>query len=243
MLASKDIPSQFARYPDGPVYQFWDDFDREITVSATATDAFGWVGSAISSGTAVMTTDEIGGVVRLANATTTDDSGYQIQSDMEVFGFQASKELRFLARLKMSDATEASAFVGLAISDTTIQHATTDTLAGGLTITDGVGFYKPDGSADVYGVVIRDSVQLAVGPLAAMVAAVYSRLAIKVEMTDGAGTGEVTFYVDGNEKGKIRSTTMPYATEEILAASVAWKSGTTAAQTCDVDYIGVVVER
>jgi hypothetical protein len=243
-FAGKDIPARWARFPEGAVaFEWFEDFDRETTVDSTDTTAFGMAGDAISSGTGVMTTDEMCGVFRMANASTTDDSGYQIQSDMEIFGLQASKELRFMTRVRMSDATQSSMFTGIAITDTTIQHATTDTLAGGLTFTDGFGFYKGDASADVYGVLIRDSVQLAVGPLVAMVNDVYSRLAIKVEMTDTAGSGEVVFYVDGLEKGRIRSTTMPYATEEILAATAAWKAGAGANQTCDWDYLGVLVER
>jgi hypothetical protein len=243
-FAGKDIPSNWARFPDGPpAYEWWQDFDAETTIDATGTTAFGMVGTAISSGTGVMTTDEIAGVLRMANSGTTEDSGYQVQSDMEIFGLQASKELRFSARVRMSDATQSSAFTGLAISDTSIQHATTDTLAAGLTVTDGIGFYKPDGELNLYGVVIRDSVLAATGPIAVIANDTYAELAFKVEMTDVAGTGLVVFYKDNLEIGRIRSTTMPYSTEEILAASAAWKSGAAAAQTCDWDYLGVLLER
>ncbi len=244
MFASKDLSPRWSRWPAvSAVYEYWDDFDGETTVSTTDTDAFGWAGDAISSGTAVMTVDETGGVLRFANSGTTEDSGYQIQTDMELFSLQASKYTRFAARLRMSDATQSSAYLGLAITDTTLQHATTDTLVAGITFTDGIGFYKPDGELNWYGIVVRDSVQLSVGPLGAGADSTYIVLGFEVQMTETAGTGEVIYYVNGVEKGKLRSTALPYSGEELLAASAAWKSGAAAAQTCDVDYIGVLLER
>ena len=237
-ITGKSLGQLWHQFPSGPHYYFWEDFDEE-----TSTSPAEWSGTAIASGTAVMTVDELGGVVRLANNGTDDDSGFQIQTDMELFALQASKELRFLSRLKTSDVTQTSFFVGIAITDTTIQHATTDTLAAGLTITDGIGFYKPDGEATIYGVIVRDSVLVATGTLKALTDATYHVLAFKVEMTDTAGKGTVYFYIDGVELGRNSSTTMPYSSEEILTGALSWKSTEAAANTCDVDSIGVVVDR
>lgn len=243
-ITQQDTPSRWLRFPDGPAaHEVFDDFDGEVTISTTDTDAAPWAGDAIASGTAVMTVDEDFGIVRFANSGSNEDSGYQIQRDIETVALRASKEARFMCRLKASLATESSFFTGLAITDTTIQHATTDTLAGGLTISDGIGFYKPDGEATIYGVVIRDSVQLAVGPLAVLSDATYVVLSYLVDMSATNGQGRVRFFVDKVEKGQIDSSALPYGGEEILAPSFAWKSGSAAAATCDVDYIGVLVER
>lgn len=245
MLSKIDVPSRWARHPvASKAYELFDDFDAETTIDGTGTNASAWVGAAIASGTGVMTVDEAGGVVRFANSGSTDDSGYQIQRDMETIVLQASKEVRFQCRFRQSDATESSFFAGIAITDTTIQHATTDTLAGGLTISDGIGFFKPDGEATIYGVVIRDSVQLSTGAIATLANDTYAELTFTVEMTATAGEGIVKFYVNGVDNNyAIRSLTLPISTEEVHSLSLAWKAGAAAAKTCDVDYIGVLVER
>lgn len=240
----KDLNPRWARWPNPPaVYEIWDDFDGETTISTTDTDASPWAGDAVASGTGVMTVDASGGVVRFANNGTDDNSGFQIQRDMETVVLQASKDLRFTAKFKASDVDASSFFLGLAITDTSIQHATVDTLAGGLTITDGIGFYSPDATGSVYGVVIRDSVQLATGPVATLTDGAYTVLSFDVQMTSTAGEGTVIFYADGVEVGRIRSTALPYSAEEVLAPSAAWKSTAASAQTADLDYIGVLAER
>lgn len=233
----KDLNPRWARWPAPPsVYEIWEDWDGE-TISGQ------WTGTAIASGTGVLTVDETGGVVQLANNASDDNSGYQLQRNMETCSLQTGKYTRFMSRLLLSDATSSSFGAGLFITDTTIQHATVDTVAGGLTITDGVGWLKPDAEVNAYGFVMRDSVLSVTGPLVALANSVYKVLGFEAQMSSIAGKGNVIFTADGVEVGSLNSLSMPYSTEEILAPSLAWKSTAGAAKTCKCDYLGVLQQR
>lgn len=230
--------SEWYNFPGQPTwFEFWDDFLSEEGVT-------NFTSTAIASGATAVTVDEKFGVLKFSNNSTDNDSGAQVQSDMEVVSLATGKKTDFMARLYTSDADQTSLFVGISITDTSIQHPTTDTLAAGLTITDGIGFYKPDEEATFYGVIRRDSVQASTGSLGSLADSTYATLSFRVEMDPStAGTGTVYFYKDGVYLGQLTSTTMPYDSEEILAPSMAWKSGDTAAQTAQLDFIGVRQER
>ena len=202
----------------------------------------------IALGAAAVTTNLTHGVLTLSNNGTDDDSGMQGQATNECFALVTGKECKFTVRVRTSDATQTSWFFGLSITDTTIQHATTDTLAGGLTPTDAVGFYKPDGEATFYLVIIRDSVQVSTGTLGTMSDSTFLTLSFRVMMdASTAGKGSVYAYVNGavtpDQGTALSSTTMPYESEEYLAPSFSWKSCEAAANTCDIDRIGVALER
>lgn len=232
------IDHHFKRFPLGPdCYDEWIDFDCEE-------DETFFTKTALNSGTGVVTTDENFGIYRQSGAATTDDSGSQIQLDMETVSLNAGKTIQFLCRgAKCSDGTQDEYFTGLAITDTTLMDGT-GTLAGGLTHTDSIGFYKPDGESNVYGVIRRDSVQLATGAFA-ITNTQYNVFAMDIQMDPStAGKGTVVFYVNGTEIGRLSSTTMPYDSEEILAPSIAFNTGNnTGTKTCDWDYIGWSVDR
>jgi hypothetical protein len=241
-------PDQFNNFPLGPDwFVFWDDFNDEYALTSNEPVAASspWVGTALSSGTTAFSTDEKFGVMVLSGAATTDNSGSQVQGDMETISFNAGKKVRFLARLKLSDGTEDEVYAGLGISDTTFLDGT-GTLAGGLTHTDSVGFYKPDGSTDIFFVVRRDSINSTIGPFSSrIVAATYAVLAFEVEMDPTvAGRGVARAYIDGVSLGSLNSDTFPYDTEEILTPTLAFVSGNaTGTKTCTVDYAGAAQER
>lgn len=81
-----------------------------------------------------------GGVLLLTNAAADNDL-CTLQRPVEAFKFTSGKKMWFAARVKILDAgtdvTQSDVFVGLIITDTTLE-------AG---ITDGVYFNKPDGTA------------------------------------------------------------------------------------------------
>lgn len=81
-----------------------------------------------------------GGVLLLSNAAADNDL-VTLQRPTEAFKFTSGKKLWFEARVKIldagSDVTQSDVFVGLIITDTSLE-------AG---ITDGVYFNKPDGTA------------------------------------------------------------------------------------------------
>lgn len=228
---------KFRDFPNGPnTYLWWCDFDTEE-------DEARFTKTALSSGTGVMTVDENFGVYRQSGAATTDDSGSQLQGDMEHCSLNASKRLSFVCRgAKCSDGTQDEFMCGLCITDTTLLDAT-GTLAAGLTFTDGIGFYKPDGEANVYGFIRRDSVQLATGAYA-ITSTSHNVFSFEVAMGAVAGTGTVTFFVNGIRIGSLDSTTIPYDSEEILTPSLAFNTGNaTGTKTCDWDCVGVEIER
>lgn len=237
---------QFANFPNGPDwYTFFEEFDNEyaLTSSLPVSASSPWVGSALSSGTYAMSTDEKFGVAVLSGAATTDNSGAQIQVDMEAFSLVAGKMVDFICRAKLSDGTEDELFMGLGITDTTFLDGT-GTLAGGLTHTDSIGFYKPDGETNIYGVVRRDSVNAVTGAIP-LTGTSYNVFAFRVIMDPVTnGTGTVVFYLNGSEVGRLTSANMPYDSEEILTPTIAFVSGnSTGTKTATVDYVGVRQER
>lgn len=230
--------SEWYNFPGQPTwFEFWDDFLSEEGVT-------NFTSTAIASGATAVTTDEKFGVLSFANNGTDDNSGAQIQGDMEMVSLATGKKTDFMARFQASDVDASSFFLGLSITDTSIQHATTDTLAGGLTITDGIGFYSPDTEGNIYGVIRRGSVQANTGSLASLADATYATLSFRVEMdASTAGKGTVYFYKDGVLLGSLTSTTMPYDSEEILTPSIAWKTTAASAQTAKADFCGARQER
>ena len=247
-MAQTYFPARWESFPAGPdFYEFWEDFDDEYALSSNLPVATSspWVGTALNTGTFAQTTDEKFGVAVFSGAGTTDNSGAQIQGDMEDVSLVTSKTTRFLVRFKLSDSTQSEFFAGLGITDTTFLDGT-GTLAAGLTHTDSVGFYKPDGEQNVYLVVRRDSVNVAAQSVTAISDATYVVLGFEVAMSSTAGTGTVRVSVDGNwvASAGTFSTVMPYDTEEVLTPTISFLSGdATGTKTATVDYIGVLQER
>ena len=243
-IAYLEPMASFPQPPDW--YTKWEDFDDEYTLTAAASP---WIGTALASGTGVMTADEQYGVLTLSGNATSDNSGYQLQADMENFALVTGKRSRFAARFKLSDATNSHFFVGASITDTTICDGA-DGIAG-LTPTDCVGFYKADDAATIAIVVKRDSAVVCNSTLATLSDDTYYWVMFEVEMTDTAGKGNVSAWVFNGTtgaliatSGPISSTTLPYSTEEILAPAVALVSGNaTGTKTASVDCIGWQVQR
>jgi len=231
----------FMRFPDleAEFYVFNRDFDNEQDI-----DAF--TGTALNSGTGAVTVDQKFGVYRMSGAATTDNSGYQIQGDMETFSLTAGKRTLFETKLRYSDATESEVLAGLCITDTTLIDAGGTFATADLTFSDGIGFYKPDGQTTYYCFIIRDSVMVASsGPFTGPAASTDVRLGIEVRMDPNtAGKGKALFYMDGQLVCGLDSTTMPYESEEILTPSVAFNTGDNlGTKTCDVDYVRAAQER
>jgi hypothetical protein len=247
-MAQTNYPHQWKAFPAGPdFFDFWEDWADEYTGQTTSAAAGNrWINTLLSSGTFAQTTDEKFGVAVLSGAATTDNSGAQIQADMETCSLVTSKTTRFMVRLKLNEITENEFAAGLSITDTTMLDGV-GTLAAGLTPTDFVGFYKPDGAADVYCVVRRDSVNVVAFSVGAVVADTYAVWAFEVVMSSTAGTGTIRAAKDGNwvqQSGGAYSTVMPYDSEEILTPAVAFVTGdNVSTKTCTVDYLGVLQER
>lgn len=246
---------QFGRFPFSsgslPPAIFFDDFIDEYALTSNLPVAASspWIGTALNSGTFAQTdaVNEAPGVATLSGAATTDDSGVQIQQDTEWICLNAGKWTCFTTRVKLSDGTQDELFAGIALTDTTLIDGA-GTMAAGLTHTDSIAFYKPDGEATIYGIIRRDSTSGAAshavtGAISATLTD-WAVLSFVVQMDTTAGSGTVIFYINGTEVGRLSSSTMPYAAEEPLAISLATLSGVnTGTKTCKVDFVGVMQER
>lgn len=232
---------EMENFPYGPTwYGFWEDFNDEYALTSNLPVAASspWIGTALNSGTFAQTTDEKFGVAVISGAATTDNSGAQIQLDMETFSLTAGKALRSLGKFKLSESTQNEVLIGFCITDTTLLDGT-GTLAAGLTFTDGVGFYKPDGETNLYGFIRRDSVQISTGAYS-FDPTTYNVLSFEVQPSSGtAATANVSFFINGVSIGTLSTTTAPQESEEVLALSVAFLSGDAlGTKTATLDYVG-----
>lgn len=243
----------FVEFPVPPkFYYLWEDFDDELALTSNLPVAASsrWVGTALSSGTFAQSTDEAFGVAVLSGAATTDNSGAQIQGDMEYATLVAGKRLQYFCRAKLSDATNTHFFNGLALTDTTLCDGA-DGVAG-MTATDAVGFYKADDAATVAFLVKRDSAVLSNLTLATLADDTYYWFAFEVVMdstTAGLGTLQAWVFNGTNgtliaTSGPIQSATLPYSAEEVHTLSVGLVSGNaTGTKTATIDAIGMLQER
>lgn len=232
---------------------FFDTFNDELSLTSNEPVAAssGWVGTALAAGTTAFSTDEQFGVVVLSGAATTDNSGSQMQRDMEFNALITGKKTRIVGRFKLSESTQSHFFMGLSITDTTVLDGA-DGIAG-LTPSDCVGVFKADGDDLLELVVIRDSVVVVRSSIYNGLANdTYYHFAVEVQMdADTAGKGVVKGFLYAapftttaptliGETGPVQGLTMPYSAEEILAPTMAFASGSaTGTQTCTIDYIGV----
>lgn len=245
-------PARWQRFPLPPrFYEFWEDWDDEYTGQTTSAAAGNrWIQTLLSSGTFAQSTDEQFGVAVLGGAATTDNSGAQIQCDMEFTALITGKGTRFMFRAKLSDFTNSHFFGGLSITDTTICDGA-DGIAG-LTPTDCIGIFKADDAAIANIVVKRDSAVVVNTAIASLSDDTYYWFVVDVQMdSNTAGKGSVQAWVFNSltelmvgSSGPINALTLPYHGEEILTPSVALVSGNaTGTKTATIDCFGVLQER
>lgn len=231
----------FYEFPRGPkAYELFEDFLTDESASTTAASS-GLLATAAATGTISMLDSVHGGVLRISGAATTDNSGANVQGDVEFAALRANTETRFITRIRFGNSgstgdtvTQSDFYAGLILQDTDI--------TGG--VTDGIYFKKADGAATIECVVERDSVETTSGAIQTLAESTWYELAICVEMSATAGAGKARFFIDGKEVAAIPSTTMPYDGEEYLTPSIEFLSGdNSGTRYVDVDYVGVTGER
>jgi hypothetical protein len=226
------IDPQF-QFPHGP---------KKHIFATTFLDTQGWDSFPIAGGSVTPINTAVGGVVRFANASGTDNSGAQMQWPWETFGLSAGQELEFLIRMRTSEITETALFFGLGVYDATFFGGGAGTAA--LTASDAVGIFKPDGSSVPTILVWRDSSLVLSDSLPALVANEWTSFGYRVTM-DASTAGKATvsgFSTDGASVTQTSwsvTTTFPYADEEYLTPTLAAVSGSTSNFTCDVDWVTV----
>lgn len=232
--------SNWDQFPRGPkAYEFFEDFFTDESLSATAASS-GLLATVINTGTVSVLDSVHGGVARLSGAGTTDNSGANVQGDVEFAALRSNTETKFIARVRFGNSgstgdtvTQSDFYAGLILQDTDI--------TGG--VTDGIYFKKADGAATIECVVERDSVESTSGAVATLAESTWYELAINVEMGAG-GAGTAHFFINGSKVASVASLTMPYDSEEYLTPSLEFMSGdASGTRYLDVDYIGCAGER
>lgn len=157
---------------------------------------------------------------------TNDDAAADVnnlQQNTENWSMVAGKQLWMEMRLKVSAPATASAFVGLAVTDTTARDAS-----------DRVGFSLASGSAVIQLNCAAASTGTNVSSGITAVADTYNTLGIHWD-----GKNRVQFFIDRSMIGEI-SANIPSRT---LAFTLNIQNGAAAAQILTVDYIYVAQER
>lgn len=204
----------------GSVVKYIDDF---VVGGGGDTQWDAWTVTRVEAGAgeSTITSGDTGNGTMLLTTDNAENDGLNCQLIGECFKFETAKPLYFGVRVQsISDVTQSDLFIGLAITDT-------DILGG---ITDGIGFKKVDGSADLTFVITKNSVTTTVSGLATLVAATDYVLEF---YWDGAGLLQV--FVDGTNVSNPATTNLP--DDEELRVSVHFLTGEAVAKTCAIDLI------
>jgi hypothetical protein len=203
-------------------HAYFNDFDAFV--------AGDWVITTVEAGTGAATealTAGDGGLLLVTNDDADDDSDF-FQKTPAAFTLEAGKKAFFVARFKVSDATQSDLVFGLQIVDTTPLDAT-----------DGIYFQKDDGDAllDFY---CRKNATT--GSTSALgVATLANDTFVNIAWAyDGAG--EVKAYVDGVHVGTLDASSA-YLPDAAVTLSFGMANGSAGAKTLTVDYIGSFKER
>lgn len=205
---------------DPTVYHEWfNDFDTYTAGDWTVTETQVGATQAITAGD--------GGLLALVNSAADNDVN-QLQLVQETFRWASTKDFIMKARFKVSDATQSDLLIGLAITDTSML----ETLP-----TDGIFFYKADGSTSLLSSIRKDGTSTSI-TTATIVADTY----VTVAFTYTAQTGEWRAWADGALVG-VNSTSTNAPDDEDITISIGVQNGEAAAKTLTVDYLYVAKAR
>ncbi len=234
-------------FPNGPYCcSFFDDFTDEYATGPLAASS-PWIGgSAIASGTVLQTTDAAFGRIVIANTAAGDNSGSQIQQDVEWISLQPGTEVQYLTKHLCITATADAWFSGISITDLTLVTVTAGKTISSFTASDAIGFFSPNDEATVYLAVNKDAAVQSMMPVGTTTANVDAVWAFKILMDPSvAGKGRIIAYKDGLEVGIMDSTDLPDSGESAneLCCSAAYIAGAAVSGGLSIDYIGCLVTR
>lgn len=218
---------------------FFDDFVNEWA-SPLVTGTSPWISTLLASGTATTSTDAIGGVFIAANNASDDNSGSQIQLDIEAFGLQTNKDMVFGARFKTNTITENHIFMGFGITDTTFLDGGDSTAA--LANTAGLGLFSPDGDANFYMIATNGASTVVGNSVVPYTFAVDTYYVVEFHVMGGptSGTATIRVFVNGAFVQQVNYSGMSTTEMGLTLAAV---SGTTTAQTTTWDWVCGACER
>ena len=163
--------------------------------------------------------DGEGGLLEITNDAADDDAVWA-QTVAEPFRWAASKDMFFVARFKVSDATQSDVIFGLQIGDTTPLDAT-----------DGIYFVKLDGSTTMTLKVRKNSTDTDVGTTT-----LANDTYVVVGFTYTANDGTFRMFVN-DAVTALTTTTTNAPDDEDLAISFGVQNGEAVAKVLTVDYI------
>lgn len=211
----------------GTVHQYFNDFDTFVSGDWTATTTH--------SPTNGLTAGN-GGVLSMANSTTSADLD-QLTLTVATFAFNpASAQVWFKTRFQIGDATNSLIAIGL-------QNLNTNAFAA----TDGVWFQKNAGVTT--GNFICSASSTATTSSAAVTLANNTYVDVGFYWNGGGGpgaaglsSGEITLFANNGNIGQMSAANLPVPGTN-LALTIAIENGSAAGQTLLLDYIMAAVER
>lgn len=209
-----------ANDPDYTV--FFEDFIRAVD------ETNDWAIVKDSSAAAAQVADALNGEYALTSQATTNDDGASIQTVQESWKLEDGKRLWFEAKVKVSDADDMDAFVGMSVNFTTNPEAA-------LTAADRVGFQINDGAASILAKTEKNGTETSTDTGADAADATYVKLGFYF---DGYN---VHFYVN---RFYVATHTANVPDDENLAIALFELSGSNSGtKSMTVDYVMVVKER
>ena len=187
--------------------------------------------------TEALTADEPFGALLLTMAAT-DNSADQLQLTTENFTLTSGKKAWFKTRFKVSDATQSDFLMGLAVLDSTLISAGSGL---GDDVTDGIFFYKDDGSTAIKLSCQKDATTGQISPLTvATCGTAYVTLGWEYD-----GASSIRAYVNDALVGTLDLTSTPatYLPDTPVTVSMAMMNGEAVAKTMTIDYVFAAIER
>jgi len=214
--------------PDPTIWHtYFNDFDHYV--------AGDWTITRVGTTPTEALTDVDGGGLLLTLSAADNDSDY-LQKKGESFLPTSGKKLIFVARFKVSDATQSDLVMGLQITDTTPMAA------GGDGVTDGIFFQKDDGDANIDFYVQKDATtgQSTNTAITTIASNTFVELAFYFD-----GARYVTAYKDKVPVAVVDLTTTltTYLPDTELTISFGVQNGEAVAKTMTIDYIFCAQER
>lgn len=201
----------------GPSVTRWELYPTMANLTA-ATTLTGYTHTAATSGNMTLTAGAAGGEL-VITAGAGEDQGGQIQALGEAFYFASAWPCYFGACIALNDADQTEAFVGLAITDTTV-------LAG---CTDNLGFRSEDETAVCNGIIEKNDVENVVG-VGTLLDATYHIVEFN---SDGVNC---SFYFDGAFKGMLSCSATSFPNDEYLTPTIAMLTGEGTANTLSLKW-------
>jgi len=179
-----------------------------------------WTVTETQGGQTQALTDEVGGVLKCSLVGDSEDDVMGLQLGAESFLPAAGKEIWFECRVKVDEATQSDFLFGLSDTDTAIPGAQPS---------DGIYFYKADGSTSVGAYCTSSSVSSSEAGVNTYAAA-YVKLGFRVK-----GVSEVDFWVNDVKVATIEGS-IP-TTELRVSLGIADGDGAGGADYMYIDYV------